>query len=186
MIALEVLSELRHRGVELFVAEGALRYRAPRGVLTPELRAALSVHKAELVAMLAPAAEPTCRLDLGDCMELIRDAFEAVASGYVEGALALLETDPDLCRRFHDTEAVIDAVVKAGPTAPALGAALTAHVAVIREACQRLRARTEAAVERPVEMPDLPRDTVAAVGFLYATGGAWVSIHRERTQRTRP
>lgn len=53
MIAVEVLTELRHRGVELFVAHGTLRYRAPRGVLTPELRATLSAHKAELVRLLS-------------------------------------------------------------------------------------------------------------------------------------
>ena len=52
MIAFEVLTEWRNRGIELTVADGELRYRAPRGVLTPELRATLSAHKAELVAML--------------------------------------------------------------------------------------------------------------------------------------
>ena len=63
MIATEVLAELRHRGVELFVADGVLRYRAPRGVLTPELLATLSAHKAELLAMLAA---PAFDLDAGD------------------------------------------------------------------------------------------------------------------------
>jgi hypothetical protein len=81
------------------------------------------------------------RLDVADCMTMIREAFEAVE--YVEGALALLDTDPDVARRFHDTEAVIDAAVKAGPTEGELRAALAAHVAVIREACQRQRAQQE-------------------------------------------
>jgi hypothetical protein len=115
------------------------------------------------------------RLDLPDCVTLIRETFEAVATEYLDGALALLDTDPDLCRRFHDTEAAIDAAVKAGPTEGELRAALAAHVAVIREACQRRRAQREAAADT---MPELPDDATAAVGFTYATGGAWVSVRR--------
>jgi hypothetical protein len=111
------------------------------------------------------------RLDLPDCVTLIRETFEAVATEYLDGALALLDTDPDLCRRFHDTEAA----VKAGPTEHELRVALAAHVAVIREACQRRRAQREAAADT---MPELPDDATAAVGFTYATGGAWVSVRR--------
>ncbi len=81
----------------------------------------------------------------GECVALIREAFEVMGADYVEGALGLLDTDPDLCRRFHDTEAAIDAAVRAGPTEGALRAALAAHVAVIRECVARYRARREAA-----------------------------------------
>ncbi len=71
-----------------------------------------------------------------------------MAAEYVDGALALVGTDPDLSRRFRETEAAIEATVKAGPTERELRTALAAHVAVIREACQRRRARHEAAKER--------------------------------------
>ena len=115
------------------------------------------------------------QLDTADCLAVIRETFEAVAAEYLDGALTLLDTDPDLCRRFDDTEAAIDAAVKAGPTERALRAALGAHAAVIREACQRRRAQREAAADT---MPELPDDATAAVGFTYATGGAWVSVRR--------
>ena len=84
------------------------------------------------------------RLDAADCVALVHQAFDAVAAEYVDGALALLDSDADLCRRFHDTEAAIDAAVRVGRTEPELRAALAAHVAVIREACQRKRAQREA------------------------------------------
>ena len=109
-------------------------------------------------------------------MTLIREAFEAVEAEYVDGALALLDADPDLARRFHESESVINVAAKVGPTEDELRAALAAHVAVIREACQRRRAQREAMAERPAPMPDLPDDTVAAVGFAYETGGAWASV----------
>jgi hypothetical protein len=39
-------------GIGLFILDGKLRVEAPRGVLTPELRAELSIHKAEIVRLL--------------------------------------------------------------------------------------------------------------------------------------
>lgn len=120
------------------------------------------------------------RLDAVDCGAFVREAFEAV--DYVDGALALLDTDPDLCQRFHETETGIDAAAKAGPTEGELRAALAAHVAVIRECCERKRAQREAASERPDPMLELPADTGAAVGFAYATGGVWVSVVKDRAR----
>jgi len=118
--------------------------------------------RAEHVAVAVPAVpavvpsapEPGGRLDTADCAVLIHHAFEAVAANYVESALALLDTDPDLCRRFHDTEAAIDRAVKAGPTEAELRAALAAHVAVIDEACQRKRAQREAVADTMPERSD--------------------------------
>ena len=122
------------------------------------------------------------RCSLADCMALIRETFEAVAAEYVDGALTLLGTDPDLCRRFHATEGAIDAAVKAGPTEHELRAAraaLAAHVAVIQEACQRRRAQREAAADI---MPELPDDTALAVGVSYGDGkpGMWDVVRRAR------
>lgn len=54
MTTATLFAALRERGVNLAAIGGRLRVDAPRGVLTPELRATLSAHKAEMLAMLAP------------------------------------------------------------------------------------------------------------------------------------
>jgi hypothetical protein len=120
------------------------------------------------------------RLDAADCMILVRECFEAVE--YVGGALALLDADPDLCRRFRETETAIDAAVDAGPTEGEFRAALAAHVAVIGECVARKRAQQEAAAERADPMPQLTDDTVGAVGFSYGDGapGTWDMVRRTR------
>ena len=48
-----LLAELARRGVEVWAEEGRLRYRAPRGALTAELRSGLAEHKAAILARLA-------------------------------------------------------------------------------------------------------------------------------------
>lgn len=50
----ELFVGLYGRGVRLDLTPAGLRYRAPKGVLTSELRAALRDHKAGLVAFLTP------------------------------------------------------------------------------------------------------------------------------------
>lgn len=47
-----LLQDLTGRGVVLTAAAGKLRYRAPAGTLTPDLRRQLEAHKAALVALL--------------------------------------------------------------------------------------------------------------------------------------
>jgi hypothetical protein len=49
---LELLAELRARGVMLTAVGDRLRYRAPKGALTAELRQRLTIHKPELLAAL--------------------------------------------------------------------------------------------------------------------------------------
>ena len=49
----ELLAELSRLGVKLWVEHDQLRYRAPKGVLTPSMMAALSKHKAELLELLS-------------------------------------------------------------------------------------------------------------------------------------
>lgn len=56
MTALALLAELRRRGVVLEASGDRLRYRAPAGAMTAELRAALAAHKAELLMMLREAS----------------------------------------------------------------------------------------------------------------------------------
>ena len=52
MGAVELLSELRRRGLELQVRGDRLRYR-PRSALTPDLAQRVQAHKVELLALLA-------------------------------------------------------------------------------------------------------------------------------------
>ncbi len=52
-----VLSDLRRRGVELTAEGYRLHYRAPRGVLSPELLADLRSHKPELLAELTQCGD---------------------------------------------------------------------------------------------------------------------------------
>ena len=54
MNAAELLAELEGRSVRLDVADNGLRYAAPKGALTAELRAAMADRKVELLAILAP------------------------------------------------------------------------------------------------------------------------------------
>jgi acetylornithine/succinyldiaminopimelate/putrescine aminotransferase/predicted amino acid dehydrogenase len=52
MTASELLSDLRGRGVRLWVAEGELRYGAPKGALGREATQLLAQHKIELIELL--------------------------------------------------------------------------------------------------------------------------------------
>ncbi|MBB0242572.1 amino acid adenylation domain-containing protein [Streptomyces alkaliphilus] len=52
MTATELISELKALGVDLWAESGQLRFRAPRGVLTEERRAALREHKATILELL--------------------------------------------------------------------------------------------------------------------------------------
>ena len=52
MTAMAILEAASQRGILLEARGGELRYRAPRGSLTPELRETLRQHKAEILAVL--------------------------------------------------------------------------------------------------------------------------------------
>ena len=55
MTALDLFQEMHVLGVILTpYPDGTLRYKAPKGVLTPELLDAIRQHKAALLAMLTP------------------------------------------------------------------------------------------------------------------------------------
>ena len=58
----ELLTELRKRDIKVWREGGNLRFSAPKGALTPELRAELSTHKAELLAQLDRGADPIAPL----------------------------------------------------------------------------------------------------------------------------
>jgi aspartate racemase len=55
MTTLEFLSQLRRLHVKLWVEDDRLRFRAPQGVMTPELRAELANHKADILQFLREA-----------------------------------------------------------------------------------------------------------------------------------
>jgi len=198
----DIVAELRARGVALWVEGDSLHYRAPRGALTPELRTALADHKAELMNRLRCSRSPKMlrhgnehlnalgehlwvdRLDAAAADVLIREAFAPVVASYVEGALAVLEADRDLAKRYRDTEATVDAAARAGTEGP-LRAAVAAHVAVIGESVARRRAQLEAIGSlrtgpKQADMPELQADAVTAVGVRYIDAGEWVSVQRER------
>ena len=48
----QFLSELRQEGVQLWIENGRVRYRAPKGVLTPERMAILVRQEDEILAHL--------------------------------------------------------------------------------------------------------------------------------------
>src|SRR5262245_4957284 len=82
-------------------------------------------------------------LALADCAAMVAETFARIESEYIEGALAMLDSDSELTRSFNETEAAIYRAVKAGPTTTTLRVALDAHIAVIRECVARHRARQE-------------------------------------------
>ena len=63
MSSLAFLQTLRSYGIELTADREQLRYRAPKGVMTPALLTQIQAHKAELLALLRePAANTTDRV----------------------------------------------------------------------------------------------------------------------------
>jgi len=58
----EVLAELARRGVEVAVDGDRLRFR-PQGAVTPDLRAALAEHKADLIRLLGDDEEVAWRVE---------------------------------------------------------------------------------------------------------------------------
>lgn len=52
MTSVELFTTLSHLGVELRAEGGLLHYRAPQGVLTPDLKDAMKAHKPDLLKLL--------------------------------------------------------------------------------------------------------------------------------------
>jgi hypothetical protein len=111
----DLLSACRLAGVELFLEGGAVRYRAPAGVLTAELRQALKARKAELSAALAAppgwdaaraAAVPAeCDriIDAGlpgltPAQRNVAEVYRGLVRRYADGRDALLWAMPDFLR----------------------------------------------------------------------------------------
>lgn len=63
MSVFELLSSLNEQGVRVWAEGEGLRYSAPKGVLTPDLRARMKQHKAEIIEFLSRA-----KLDSGSAL----------------------------------------------------------------------------------------------------------------------
>ena len=83
MTVIELLNALRRLDVVVWVDGDRLRVNAPKGALTPELQAALSGRKAEVIALLttqaAPAQQPLVRAPRS--ARLVRSALRAGRTG---------------------------------------------------------------------------------------------------------
>ena len=64
MTALQLLANLRTRGVVLSARGDRLAFDAPAGVMTPDLRAVLASRKRELLAMLASVWHSAAKQDI--------------------------------------------------------------------------------------------------------------------------
>jgi hypothetical protein len=53
----DLLDRCRRRGITLYLDGAALRYRGPRGALTPELRQVVAEHRADLIALLGKSSK---------------------------------------------------------------------------------------------------------------------------------
>jgi amino acid adenylation domain-containing protein len=102
-----LLEDLKQRGVELWVEADKLRFRAPQGALTPELRDVLTARKAEVVGALRssmPLSYAQSRLwffeRLSPGTALMHICFELRLHGTLDAGA--LERALDLVQQRHD------------------------------------------------------------------------------------
>ena len=55
MKTIDLLSDLNNLGIALWVENSKLRYQAPKGVMTAEIKQTIGARKAEIIAFLAAA-----------------------------------------------------------------------------------------------------------------------------------
>ncbi len=119
MTAHELLATCRQAGIVLRARGDALEVDAPRGVLTPELRAALVHHKPDLLAALRPTEFVTLKGGLTVAVQALKLALDLEARGFrqfvtpageykAEPATRLSESDRTAITRwrFHLTALV--------------------------------------------------------------------------------
>ena len=112
MTAAELLAQLHASSVRLTVNDGRLRYRAPAGVLTPDLLEALAEHKAAVLAWLATAAAPWPAA----CLEAERRFGQPHARLFplIGQTVSTPNGAGVLCQVFRDRAAVVVGVDLAG------------------------------------------------------------------------
>jgi hypothetical protein len=143
MTPTDLLHELTRRGVILETHGDRLRYKAPVGVLTPELKQALSAEKAALVRILAAGAPAPAAPDVPDDRAIVavkvwsavlseaiwvvtddlpKDAWPADALAYTHQEVKVLrQLGQDMLAWVHTTKQMFGARVIAG------GGRLRAH-----------------------------------------------------------
>lgn len=103
MTALELLEDLKKRGVDLEPEGDSLRYRGPAGALTPSLRQALATHKAEVLSHLR--GEVDLPAHVGDWPEEWLEVYiERAAIAEFDGGLSRAEAErraEELVREAH-------------------------------------------------------------------------------------
>ena len=123
------------------------------------------------------------RLSPADCLELLCAFHGENEAAYQLGALPwAFENCLELKRRFEETEAAIDRLAGQRPTEAGFRAALEAHRAIWWEIAGRYRAHLEQQAERSDPMPELPDNTVLAIGVSYADRepGTWDVVRQGR------
>jgi hypothetical protein len=138
MTAAALLATLWGRGVEVYVADGRLRYRGPAGALNDDLRRAAADHRAELLALVggrdAPGGPRRSRL----IRRAVGPSPVAAADAVSEGVtFSDIPTSPDWPAAAADVAlrqalAIIDAAL----SAPWLTAAQRNVVGVFRRQVQ--------------------------------------------------
>jgi hypothetical protein len=114
----DFLNELSQQGVQLWVEAGKLRYRARRGVLTPEQRHQLVQHKEEMLELLQkpkllPPSFAQQRLWLLEQLEPDRPAYNipvAIRLMGVVDAAALEQSINEIVRRHEVLRTTFSAV----------------------------------------------------------------------------
>ena len=115
-MALALLKEIEESGVVLSVVDGKLRYRAPKGALTPELREYISDHKRGLLECLALRGQRLYSPIEGEG-QLVYVFRLAEAAGYPELRISNFETVLAGARNWrsfveHATEAQLGRAVE--------------------------------------------------------------------------
>jgi DNA modification methylase len=95
MEVIDLLEYLKNKDVKLAVSDGKLKYNAPEGAVTDEIKETLKNHKAEIISILKKG-QPGCsfanQIILGDCLEELKK----IPSGSID----LLVTDPPYGMKF--------------------------------------------------------------------------------------
>ena len=95
MEVIDLLEYLKNKDVKLAVSDGKLKYNAPEGAVTDEIKETLKRHKAEIISIVKKG-QPGCsfanQIILGDCLEELKK----IPSGSID----LLVTDPPYGLKF--------------------------------------------------------------------------------------
>ncbi len=95
MEVIDLLEYLKNKDVKLAVSDGKLKYNAPEGTITDEIKETLKNHRAEIISILKkgqPGCSSANEIILGDCLEELKK----IPAESVD----LLVTDPPYGMKF--------------------------------------------------------------------------------------